>query len=492
MTTITDFSHGYTPPGVYIAETSQPISNTTGIPVTRLTIIGRGQGERTSTEQVPLTTDPGVRLAMRGIREDSVVVTVVSDDTILAPTNYTVTQVTNSDDPQDWWVEIHRVSDSETPDGTTVWVSYAYTPVDYYRPRLFTQPSDVADVYGPGFNYSLNPTDPDFGVVNSPLTLAAEVAFANGAGEILAVPLEILPSATSPQVRAAISAAYTQIETDYSTSIVVPLTDGLDSDDSVLAASDLRGHLASASNAGYYRVGVYGQPLGDTNTPQQLITNGGASYRRLILAYAAPEGMMYRNTSAGRVLLGHQYLAVAYGAILAANPVAQSLTRQRVAGFAGLGGALTSSVKNQYAAAGVALTEIDRQSRMIVRHGTSTDRNDLVSAEPSVTRARDVMVTLIQNSLDNTTLIGSPMDNNSPLAVKSIVAGALEFCVAQAVIVEYNGLQVRIASANPSVIDVRFSYRPSFPLNYITVSFSIDLNTGDTGDINAELANNNV
>lgn len=27
----------------------------------------------------------------------------------------------------------------------------------------------------------------------------------------------------------------------------------------------------------------------------------------------------------------------------------------------------------------------------------------------------------------------------------------------------------------PSVIEVRFAYKPSFPLNYITVTFSVDL-----------------
>lgn len=37
-----------------------------------------------------------------------------------------------------------------------------------------------------------------------------------------------------------------------------------------------------------------------------------------------------------------------------------------------------------------------------------------------------------------------------------------------------------MASLNPSVIEVRFGYRPSFPLNYIMVNFAIDLNTGQT------------
>lgn len=481
MTAITtDLSSGYSPPGVYIAESSDPVSVSTGLPPGRLTLIGRGQGAQRATEQISLNTD-GVRLTQKGIDQASLVVRSVSNDAEIPASQYTVEEQPQSDGDQDYYLRIFAVvpDGEETIDPVQVWVSYTFVPVGYFAPRIFTDPNDVRTLYGPGISSTVDPEAVN--PINSPLTLAAEIAFANGAPEILVVPLDLVPGASSTSVREAISAAYGQIGADYASSIVVPLFDGLESSDVISAAGDLRGHVALSSANGYYRVGIFGPPLSYTGSPSDLLASGGLAYSRLIMAYASPQGMVYRsNVSGARMNVGHQYLAVAYGARMASNPVQQSLTRRPITGFSDVGSRPNATQKNSWAAAGVALTERDRNQRMIIRHGTSTDRSDLVAAEPSVTRARDVMVAMIQSALDDSSLIGSPMDDNSPMAVKSIVAGVLEYCVTNNIIVAYNPTQVRMASLNPSVIEVRFGYRPSFPLNYIMVNFAIDLNTGQT------------
>lgn len=479
MTVTTDFSSGYQPPGVYIGEQSNTIPTATGLPPARMVLIGRGQGGIATTEQITLT-DAGVRLANKGIIEASIAITAVSDDSVVANTEYTVDKVTVTEQPQDYHIDISRVPTSVLPAGTAVWVTYESVPMNYYAKRTFTSPSDIANIYGPALTTGGDPTDPGYTPINSPLTLAAQIAFANGAAEVVLVPLATDKTATSPQVQAALLAAYEQIGTDYSASIVVPLTDGLADADAITAAADLRGHLASASNGGYYRIGVFGQPLGATSTPAELINSGGVAYERLIVAYASTEGMLYRTDVNGdRLMLGHQYLAAAYAGRLVANPVQQSLTRQRISGFAGVGQSPSRSEKDTWASQGVALTEVDRQNRIIVRHGTSTDRSNLVSSEPSLIRARDVMVGLIQTGLDNSELIGSAMTLDSPISVKSVVAGVLEYCETNGTFVSYKDLQSRIAQMNPSIIEVRFAYRPAFPLNYILVTFSVDLTTGD-------------
>lgn len=469
-------NENYSPPGVYVSEQSNPITASTGLPLSRLTLIGRGQGAQQTTESISLTEEPRV-LAQKGITESSIVVTAVSDDQVVPESDYVLTRLDGSGG-QDYTYSITVVSGGGTPDGTQVWVSYEFVPVGYDEPRLFTSPADVSAVYGPALTVGGDSSAPGYNPVNSPLTLAAEIAFANGAGEILIVPLSTTAQSESATVRSAIQDAYTEVETNYSANIIVPLTDGLDSSDAALAASDLKGHLSTASTAGYFRVGVYGPPLTLDGSPAQVAQ--AASSGRIILAYAAPEGMLYRNSTDGsRVLLGHQYLAAAYGGIMAGNAVQQSLTRRQVSGFMDVSGTLTRVQKDTYAAAGVALTERDRAGRLIVRHGTSTDRGDLVRSEPSVIRARDVMVTMIQNALDVSSIIGSPMDQDSALSVKSVVAGVLEFVQTNGTIVDYHSLQVRVQSLNPSTIEVRFSYKPSFPLNYILVSFAIDLSTGE-------------
>jgi hypothetical protein len=476
MTVTTDLGSGYAPPGVYIAESSNPISNTTGLPPQRLTLLGRGQGSQRATDQVALSTD-GYRLSQKGIIVSSVEVIVVSDGSTLAASAYNLTKETVSPAENDYYYRITYVTPASgttaaVPEGTVVWVSYDYVPLGYHEPSTFVSASDVATRYGRAVNEE---------GINSPLTLAAEIAFANGATEILIVPLNVLGSGTPLQTRTALQNAYPKIETDYASSVVVPLTDGLDANNTALAATDLRAHLALASNSGYYRIGIFGQPVADTTSPAALVNTTGLTYERLILAYASEGGLIYRSGETGaRLTLGHQYLAAAYGGRMMSQGVQESLTRKPISGFQGLASSVGTVVKNSYASSGVALTEMDRQGRLICRHGTTTDRSDLTKSEPSVVRARDTMIALVQNGLDESALIGSPINEDTPISVKSVVAGILEFCTDSAVIVAYGDLAVRVASLNPSVVEVKFAYRPSFPLNYIMVNFSINLNTGLT------------
>ena len=471
--TTTDLSSGYAPPGVYIAEQSQPISTATGLPPARLTLLGRGQGAQSATEQVTLSDD-GVRLAVKGINEGSVEVRAVSDDSVISPTDYTLEQEVVSDASSDYYYRLTRASGATAPSGTTVWVSYTYIPVGYDEPRVYTTPSDVAAMYGPALSGDAeNP-------VNSPLTLAAELAFANGAGQIVIVPLDVAPGAASADVLAALNAGYDKISADYSSTVVVPLTDGLDATDAVSAGAALRGHVNTMSAQGYYRIGIFGAPLTYTSAPTELVNTGGLVSPRLIVAYASEQGLVYRSNADGtRVNLGHQYLAAALAGRMVSLPVARSLTRQAMTGFMDIGGSLNATTKNTYAASGILLVEKNRQGRIIVRHGTSTDRSNLAASEPSVVRARDVMIAMVQTGLDSSDLIGSAMDENSALSVKSVVSGVLEYVTGEGVIVDYSNLQVRVQSLNPSVIEVRFAYRPSFPLNYIMVNFAIDLSTGE-------------
>lgn len=484
MTVVTDLTQGYTPPGVYIAEQANPVTVTGGLPPTRLTLVGRGQGSQTATEQIPLLSD-GVQLAAKGILEPSVEVRAVSDDSLIEPTQYVLDKVTVSNKTNDFYYRISLVTGGEgegegLPEGTAVWVTYSFVPVDYDAVRIFDNPADVARIYGSAIDMT-NDADP----INSPLTLAAQIAFANGVREIITVPTKSTASSTSSQVRTDLSDAMQKVSSDYGSTVIVPLTDGLADADIGLAAADFRGFLATSAASGYYRVGIFGPPLG-AGSPVDLINNSGLSHRRLIVAYASEEGLIYQNLQGGnRLMLGHQYLAAAYGGLMAALPVQQSLTRQRISGFAGMGAGLSTLTKNAYAAAGVALTEVDRQGRLIVRHGTSTDRSDVATAEPSVTRARDAMVNLLYNGMDNSGLIGSPMDDNTAMSVKSVVAGILEYCVATGTIVGYNSLQARVASLDPTVVEVRFAYRASFPLNYILVSFALDLTNGDVSETTA-------
>jgi hypothetical protein len=80
-------------------------------------------------------------------------------------------------------------------------------------------------------------------------------------------------------------------------------------------------------------------------------------------------------------------------------------------------------------------------------------------------------------------LIGSPILEDTPLQVKSVVAGVLESLLGEQAIVEYTELKARIASVDPSVIQVKFEYRPAYPLNYVLVTFSVNLTEGTIEEV---------
>jgi hypothetical protein len=89
------------------------------------------------------------------------------------------------------------------------------------------------------------------------------------------------------------------------------------------------------------------------------------------------------------------------------------------------------------------------------------------------------LVLLIQGTVENAALIGTAIDENTHIAVKGVVAGALETAKRNETIINYINLKVRQRSVDPSVIEVKFQYKPAYPLNYIVISFSIDTTTGE-------------
>jgi len=121
---------------------------------------------------------------------------------------------------------------------------------------------------------------------------------------------------------------------------------------------------------------------------------------------------------------------------------------------------------------------------LVIRHGLTTDfSGGVLKREISLVRAQDALYNLVQDTLDNAGLTGIPIQSDTGLRVKSIVSGGLEQAKVQGIIVDYTSLKVRQqspASGDPTVIEVKFAYRPPWPLNYILVSFTVDTATGES------------
>lgn len=483
-----DFTHGYQPPGVYVEEEATPLVNSTGLPETLVAIVGPAQGYQRLTQQVALTT-VGVTLSKQGIDLTSIVVTRVDDGSTVDPADYTATAsgpLTNRD-----YTTLLENAGGDTPSGDLVFVAYQYTSPAYYGVQRYDNYEDVKDAFGEPLNLTVQASgDTAYQAVLSPLSLAAKIAFENGAGDLVLVattppaPGDTTANQKSTSHRAALVAAFTKIETQYGVNVVVPLTDGIVTADAAGVATDLLTHINRASLDGFYRTGVIGFDPSVTTAPDTLLANGAFANKRIMVAYATASGMQFYNGGSNQTLsLGHQYLAAAYAGRMSALPVQKSLTRETIRSFAGVAGVPLSNVsKDQYAAAGIAITEVNRQGSLVVRHGVTTDVSSINTREMSVVRARDAMITLVQTGTENAGLIGGNIDDDTPMAVKSVVAGLLDYAKTSGTIRDYTDLKVRQASVDPSVIEVKFAYLPAYPINYIVISFSINVATGETID----------
>jgi hypothetical protein len=490
-----DFSRNYLPPGVYIEESESTLVSVTGIPPTLVAIVGPATGYQVATEQVVLGAD-AVHLAHQGIDTTSASVTVASTGEAVASGDYTLTKVGTTTD-QTYTTDLLRASGAEVADGTVVNLTYRYTDPEYFNPRRLTNFEDVKDAYGEPLNTTVaTPGDTTYQYVTSPLSLAAMIAFQNGATELVlcaATPPgsgATTDAAKSTARRTALATAYTKVETDPAITVIVPITSGIADDDAVGVLGDFSGHLSSTATEGYFRFGILGfDPAVDT-APDSMLAGSGVANRRLMLAYAGPAGLnMYSGAGNTSFAVGHSYLAAAYAGRMAALPVQYAITKQPIVGFSGLAGTpLANSLKNQYSAAGVAVAEVDRIGRLTVRHGVTTLTTNVNTREASVVRARDSMVTSLAEGMANSGLIGDPMDSDLLLSVKSAVSGILENAVAEGVIVSYSGLALRQTSTDPSVVEVKFAYKPAYPLNYITISFSIDMANGTTDLVDEDVA----
>jgi len=488
MTTPAFLTGGYSPPGVYVTETPTTQVTSTGIPPSDVAIVGPGIGYQSYTEQVVLTTTDA-QLAQQGIDLTSIVVVRTDTSaTLTVSADYTAVQGAGSG--QTYHVTVARVIGGALTADTLCTISYRYTTPDYYMPRVLDNFGDVKAVFGEPLALTA-PTagDTSYVPVTSPISLAAKVAFENGAGELILCaatppdPSLTDPAAISAAQRSALSDAYVKIATNYSAALIVPVTDGLQDSDTAAAGNDLRAHVETSSADGYYRMGLLGFDPTVATAPDQIISAGSFSDSRMVLAYACPQGMAYYNGSANQNLtLGHQYLAAAYAGLLSALPVQQGLTKQVIRSFAGLGGIpVSASLKNRYASGGVAITEADRLGNTVCRHGVTTmGPTNLTSGEISLVRTNDYLLQLIQIGTDQAGLIGTPITADTPDSIKAVVAGLLEHASLQGAILGYTGLAVRQESVNPSVMEVEFAYQPAYPINYISIVFSIDTTTGLT------------
>lgn len=385
--------------------------------------------------------------------------------------------------------------------GDTVLVEYTATPQEYFLPTRCFGIADVEDKYGAGLAGNSDPDGFAAGAVKSPVSYAAQLAFANGAGSVVIQSLYSSQIVNGVTVRSASLDPGTVADwTDTleglrsvdDVNVLVPLvsTNGVGSDTTSLAIfSAIQTHINFQITQNYqFAVALLGEDstiagAGAMTTLRTHAKSLGSlsSLHPECLAMISPGAFKVANPVTGLATsVGGQYAAAAFAGSLAAAPISSTMTRHTLGGVIDVVDARTEADKDTDAKAGLTVIE-NKRGIISVRHSLTLAVNNKNTSELSVIRAKHFMIETVRQTLDEQVIGQIVIDNRAAFTVQLLVEATLEQLVAEAVIATYDGTQAQLSNLDPTTITVRFSYLPLFPLNYVNIQFSIDAsNSGIT------------
>lgn len=476
----------YTPPGVTVEELTSPSINPLLAASAQICLVGLAQGYQVGN--VPAVFDSTGAAKVLTAPVGSVFIKVGTTQTfesvhdILNPTagNGTGVYVEGTDftttlSGDSTQITVTPVNATQLKIvGGSLSFSYRFVPAKYYQATRLENQADVEARFGAGFDNT--------GVV-TPLSAAAAIAFSNGAQSIIIQALYKDLSGVRVQPTTGESVNATQWQTTFQglrdiedINIVVPVFgSGLSESNQSGIISASHNHVRYMALQGQLLVGIYGEDA-TTQTQIQTIASGLRTLGSAEQAVVVSPSRFARSNSGGgqNLILGGQYVAAAIAGMIAARPVTAPVTRKQLAGFLTVEDSRDKLAKDADAAAGLMVIE-QKGGAVQVRHGLTADNTSTSKRELSVVRAKHHMVESIRDTLE-TQIIGSvPADGNAALVVKNAVIGVLELLRARRELVDYTGVQSRTLSNDPTTVECRFSYLPAFPLNYVSIVFSLDL-----------------
>jgi len=345
-------------------------------------------------------------------------------------------------------------------DGTAVSVTFSATDAAQFSPALFTDLAQIRDKYGASLTA-------DGSAINSEVTLAAQLAFANGATQLILV-------ATNPNDSHPIQDAIARLEFEQSVNVLAVLSGVADD------VSYAKSHVDNMAEQGLLRR-VYISLDGLSSpapTSSDFISTAQQLHDERVTVVAPAQFKLDNGTQTPLVIPGY-FAAVAVAGLQAGQAPQEPLTRKQVFGFVGINDQDTQANIFTMQSKGVLVVFQDRLGVLIVKHGLTSDMTSVYTREISVVTARDRLRDFIQETLDGGAIVGSAQTSETPNMVMAAVSSALEEARRQGLIFDYSDVQFRFPiPSNPTLIEVRFSYKPTLPLNYIHVQFSIDTSSG--------------
>lgn len=486
----------YVPPGVTINEVVSPtVSPIIAVPA-NICIVGLASGYLRRTDLIVLTATTAVTLP--GVPANATLVSgsVVSVRDALNPGNAPNGYVATTDYTFNSTNKtITRVALGAMTDPCTVYVTYDYYPADYYFPTRLYSMADIENRYGTAW-------DSTGTAVNSHLSHAAQLAFENGANNVVCQALfyqdpstGVKGQPTAGQAAAATNVwnkVYESLRDVEDINIFVPVfgqsMPNVNDAAWLALAQSGQDHLRYLTQENRHAMMLLGQDSSASSSVAQAATlqtyaqqlkarYGGALAEAMV--NVSPSKFTRQVPGTGdKIYVGGQWVAAALAGMIASRKTNVPLTRKPISGFFEVADFRTKADKNADASNGLCV--IEQRGRIIQpRHAITLDDANSSRREISVVRSKYRMIESLRLTLENQVIGQVIADENAPDIITTAVVGVLEVLRQLRDLVDYSKVQTRISSLEPTRAEVRFAYRPAYPINYIDIIFSIDLTNGD-------------
>jgi hypothetical protein len=358
-------------------------------------------------------------------------------------------------------------------------INYSYTTATSGQFYTFNDYNSVTAVFGNPWNYTTSGV-----VVQSPVSLGAYLAFQNGAQSVTCANIVTSGATATEQdfLNAITATSGASVYTNPQIDVIVPLV-------GVTATGQLLKFLPSylnsqAQNGVYQRAFVGFDTLSGTltNTVNGLI-NAAKSTR---LTLTAPNAITINpglNSSTGysngTVTIGGYYLAAALAGTFVGQPdVYIPITHKTVNGFVGIPNQVSPNDSQTIQSLGGTIVRQRNDGTIYVRHGLTTNTTNWMTQELSINAIGDRLAQNIQSAIDNSTIIGSALTQATLSSLQSIVLATLMRSVNTNLIQSFQNVSYTYNGSSPTTVNVSFQYSPTFPLNYVQVTMSVNTNTG--------------
>ena len=358
-------------------------------------------------------------------------------------------------------------------------VSYNYytaTPGVFYT---FYDYDQVQRTFGNPFSYANSTSSAS---INSPASLAAYLAFQNGARVVTCVNLPASGTSTTDFMNTIISGVSSNPGID----VIVPLKY-----DSSVTSTGLFVQLSNFLNAqaakGIYQRAFVG--LDSTVSSASLINTcnsitSALSSTRMTLT--APQTITINpginSTSAlatGLIDIAGYYIAAATAGLFAGQAdVYVPITRKTVNGFVNIPNQISTTDSDTIQSFGTTVVRQRKDGSIYVRHGLTTNTSNWMTQEISINAIGDRLAHNIANTLESSNIIGSPLTQTTLITLQSITHSVLLTAVNSSLIQSFQNLSFSVDPVNPTTVNIAFQYAPTVPLNYVQVVFSLNSQSG--------------